>query len=91
MGWYQDYKRRVERREDGEGLRIGVHVPLGQLPTTSTRLTVLRPNMAEPAWQEILRVRLVERNARESAYSSIIEQCAFHHTRPFTTTIYIVL
>jgi len=30
--------------------------------------------MAEPAWQEILRVRLVERNARESAYASIIEQ-----------------
>ncbi|KZT06796.1 ATG16-domain-containing protein [Laetiporus sulphureus 93-53] len=30
--------------------------------------------MAEPAWQETLRVRLVERNARESAYASIIEQ-----------------
>ncbi|KAH9946841.1 autophagy protein 16-domain-containing protein [Amylocystis lapponica] len=30
--------------------------------------------MAEPAWQEILRARLVERNAKESAYASIIEQ-----------------
>ncbi|TFK57413.1 ATG16-domain-containing protein [Heliocybe sulcata] len=30
--------------------------------------------MAEPAWQELLRLRLVERNARESAFASIIEQ-----------------
>ncbi|KAK7064438.1 ATG16 domain-containing protein [Favolaschia claudopus] len=30
--------------------------------------------MAEPAWQELLRLRLVERNARESAFSPIIEQ-----------------
>ncbi|TCD67528.1 hypothetical protein EIP91_012282 [Steccherinum ochraceum] len=30
--------------------------------------------MAEPTWQETLRNRLVDRNARESAYSSIIEQ-----------------
>jgi autophagy-related protein 16-1 len=31
--------------------------------------------MAEPSWQELLRLRLSERNARESAFSSIIEQC----------------
>ncbi|KAG6911805.1 hypothetical protein DXG01_000052 [Tephrocybe rancida] len=30
--------------------------------------------MAEPAWQEQLRLRLTERNAKESAYASIIEQ-----------------
>ncbi|KAM5538204.1 hypothetical protein V8D89_008091 [Ganoderma adspersum] len=30
--------------------------------------------MAEPSWQETLRLRLVERNARESSYASIIEQ-----------------
>ncbi|PSR71331.1 hypothetical protein PHLCEN_2v12845 [Hermanssonia centrifuga] len=30
--------------------------------------------MAEPAWQEALRLRLVERNAKESSYSPIIEQ-----------------
>ncbi|KAF8922345.1 ATG16-domain-containing protein [Mucidula mucida] len=30
--------------------------------------------MAEPAWQEILRLRLTERNARESSFSPIIEQ-----------------
>ncbi|KAK0473192.1 ATG16-domain-containing protein [Armillaria novae-zelandiae] len=30
--------------------------------------------MAEPAWQEILRARLQERNAKESAFSSVIEQ-----------------
>ncbi|KAI0762816.1 ATG16-domain-containing protein [Fomes fomentarius] len=30
--------------------------------------------MAEPTWQETLRLRLVERNARESAYAPIIEQ-----------------
>ncbi|KAF7339683.1 Autophagy protein 16 [Mycena sanguinolenta] len=30
--------------------------------------------MAEPAWQELLRLRLAERNARESAFSPIIEQ-----------------
>ena len=33
------------------------------------------PRMAEPAWQETLRLRLVERNARESTYAPIIEQC----------------
>lgn len=32
-------------------------------------------SMGEPSWQETLRIRLVERNARESAYSPIIEQC----------------
>ncbi|KAI8995466.1 ATG16-domain-containing protein [Trametes punicea] len=30
--------------------------------------------MAEPYWQETLRLRLVERNARESSYAPIIEQ-----------------
>ncbi|EKM60910.1 uncharacterized protein PHACADRAFT_247131 [Phanerochaete carnosa HHB-10118-sp] len=30
--------------------------------------------MGEPSWQETLRLRLVERNAKESAYSPIIEQ-----------------
>jgi hypothetical protein len=30
---------------------------------------------AEPQWQELLRFRLAERNAKESAYSHIIEQC----------------
>ncbi|EMD41677.1 ATG16-like protein [Gelatoporia subvermispora B] len=30
--------------------------------------------MAEPSWQETIRLRLVERNAKESAYASIIEQ-----------------
>ncbi|KAG7099432.1 hypothetical protein E1B28_001283 [Marasmius oreades] len=30
--------------------------------------------MAEPAWQELVRLRLTERNARESAFASIIEQ-----------------
>ncbi|KAI0639229.1 ATG16-domain-containing protein [Trametes polyzona] len=30
--------------------------------------------MAEPTWQETLRLRLVERNARESSYAPIIEQ-----------------
>jgi autophagy-related protein 16 len=31
--------------------------------------------MAEPPWQETLRLRLAERNAKESAFASIIEQC----------------
>lgn len=31
--------------------------------------------MGEPSWQETLRLRLVERNARESSYAPIIEQC----------------
>ncbi|KAI0374346.1 ATG16-domain-containing protein [Pilatotrama ljubarskyi] len=30
--------------------------------------------MAEPTWQETLRLRLVERNARESSYAPVIEQ-----------------
>jgi hypothetical protein len=33
------------------------------------------PMAAEPQWQELLRFRLAERNAKESAYSHIIEQC----------------
>ena len=33
--------------------------------------------MAEPSWQETLRLRLAERNARESAFASIIEQCQY--------------
>jgi hypothetical protein len=43
------------------------------------------PRMAEPAWQELLRLRLAERNARESAFSPIIEQCTpylLHVYRP---------
>jgi autophagy-related protein 16 len=31
--------------------------------------------MAEPSWQELLRLRLVERNNSESAFAPIIEQC----------------
>ena len=31
--------------------------------------------MADPSWQEQLRLRLLERNARESSYASVIEQC----------------
>ncbi|KAH7920084.1 ATG16-domain-containing protein [Leucogyrophana mollusca] len=30
--------------------------------------------MAEPSWQELLRLRLAERNAKQSAFASIIEQ-----------------
>lgn len=33
--------------------------------------------MAEPSWQETLRLRLAERNARESAFAPIIEQCKY--------------
>lgn len=38
--------------------------------------------MGEPSWQETLRMRLVDRNARESSYAPIIEQCMslFHET-----------
>ena len=38
-------------------------------------LLVNTADMGEPSWQEMLRLRLVERNAKESAYSPIIEQC----------------
>ena len=31
--------------------------------------------MAEPSWQELLRLRLAERNHNESAFAPIIEQC----------------
>ncbi|KAF9454909.1 ATG16-domain-containing protein [Macrolepiota fuliginosa MF-IS2] len=30
--------------------------------------------MAEPSWQELLRLRLIERDAKESSFSSVIEQ-----------------
>ncbi len=32
--------------------------------------------MAEPSWQEHLRLRLAERNAREATFKPIIDQCA---------------
>ena len=38
--------------------------------------------MAEASWQESLRLRLVERNHRESSFAPIIEQC----TLPFDTS-----
>src|SRR5712671_3080825 len=31
--------------------------------------------MAEPVWQELLRLRLADRNAKESAFAPVIEQC----------------
>jgi hypothetical protein len=43
-----------------------------QTPTPLTLLTT----MAEPEWQELLRLRLLERNSKESSYAPIIEQCA---------------
>jgi hypothetical protein len=33
--------------------------------------------MAEPSWQELLRLRLIERDAKESSFSSVIEQCQY--------------
>lgn len=40
----------------------------------------LKPSMAEPSWQELLRLRLSERNAKQNAFASIIEQCTLHHS-----------
>jgi autophagy-related protein 16 len=34
--------------------------------------------MAEPSWQEVLRVRLAERNEREATFAPFIEQCTFN-------------
>ena len=44
--------------------------------------------MAEPAWQELLRLRLAERNAKDSAFAPIIEQCVYlpHLFTSSTTT-----
>jgi autophagy-related protein 16-1 len=39
--------------------------------------------MAEPAWQELLRLRLAERNSRESSFAPIIEQCMYLSFFPF--------
>ncbi len=58
----------------------------GQLPGTADQPQVrirsgaiaahsLIALMAEPVWQELLRLRLAERNAKESAFSPVIEQC----------------
>lgn len=33
--------------------------------------------MAEPSWQEQIRLRLAERNAKQNAFASIIEQCPY--------------
>ena len=45
-------------------------------------------DMAEPSWQETLRLRLVERNARESSYAPIIEQCMSFPISPSALWIY---
>lgn len=39
--------------------------------------------MAEPSWQELLRLRLAERNAKESSFAPIIEQCMFFSSFSF--------
>ena len=46
--------------------------------------------MAEPSWQELLRLRLVERNAKENAFAPIIEQCMliFYSMSPISDTEY---
>jgi autophagy-related protein 16-1 len=46
--------------------------------------------MAEPSWQELLRLRLVERNAKENAFAPIIEQCMliFYSRSPISDTEY---
>lgn len=38
--------------------------------------------MAEPSWQEVLRLRLAERNEREAVFAPFIEQCMSFY-RPF--------
>jgi hypothetical protein len=43
--------------------------------------------MAEPAWQELLRLRLAERNAKDSAFAPVIEQCTCMPFVRFTTFI----
>lgn len=47
--------------------------------------------MAEPSWQELLRLRLAERNNAESAFAPIIEQCELilrdHHFLPMYLTL----
>ena len=60
--------------------------PVPSLPVTPQFVTGFRISllhldgprttlMADPSWQEQLRLRLLERNARESSHASIIEQC----------------
>jgi hypothetical protein len=62
-------------------------------------LTLDDPNvldtMAEPSWQEQIRLRLAERNVKQNAFASIIEQCLYsiplchlptHPSRPQTST-----
>ena len=54
----------------------GIHkTQLGVFKLRAAALSSLFNEMAEPSWQEQLRLRLAERNNRESAFSSIIEQC----------------
>jgi hypothetical protein len=48
-----------------------------KLPCQFGRLELNIAGMAEPSWQELLRLRLTERNAKESSYAPIIEQCTF--------------
>ncbi|KAI6133238.1 ATG16-domain-containing protein [Pisolithus croceorrhizus] len=42
--------------------------------------------MAEPSWQETIRIRLVERNAKQTAFASIIEQCRPSPDQHWTTS-----
>jgi hypothetical protein len=51
----------------------------GQVSQSITSLSL----MAEPAWQELLRLRLADRNSKESSFAPIIDQCMYlHNHRP---------
>ena len=62
---------------DSARTRVSCCSHLSLLLTACSRPSSAAPTsrMAEPTWQETLRLRLVERNARESTYAPIIEQC----------------
>ena len=50
----------------------------GQVSQSITSLSL----MAEPAWQELLRLRLADRNSKESSFAPIIDQCMYLHSYP---------
>lgn len=71
---------------DSQVADIAPILVLDPVPTLST--------MAEPFWQEQIRLRLAERNVKQNAFASIIEQCPYpvpiyrlptHPSRPQTS------
>ncbi len=83
-GWFRDVVQKLmntarSQNQGGWSPILAVQTPRLTKVMSSSRAhqPLFFNTMAEPSWQETLRLRLVERNNRDSAFASIIEQCSW--------------